>query len=448
MRILQAPFTFHPDPIGGTEVYVEALARHLQRAGAQVAVAAPGGRNEEYRHEGIPVYRFASAATDLKSLYGGGDEQAAKAFGCILDQERPDIVHMHALTPAVSVRIVRQAKQRGIPVIFTYHTPTVNCQRGTLLRWGKKVCDGRLDVDLCARCALNGLGLPRGLADAVGRVPISVGQALASIGLSGGVWTALRMRQLISVRLTAVRALFAETDHMVAVCAWVQDLLERNGVPLQKITLSPQGLMQEVRSEHRARCSEDPSSEASVFKAPGIRLAFLGRMDPVKGAHLLIRAIRQIPQAHLSLDLYGVVQGSREIAYLKRLRSMAGADSRITFREPIAAADVVDCLKGYDLLAVPSQWLETGPLVVLEAFAAGIPVIASNLGGIPELVQDGVNGLLVQADSEAAWAQRLREVCNDRNLVLRLGRAVPAPKGMDTVASEMSALYRKLLDSR
>ncbi len=74
-------------------------------------------------------------------------------------------------------------------------------------------------------------------------------------------------------------------------------------------------------------------------------------------------------------------------------------------------------MQRYDVLAVPSQWLETGPLVVMEAFAAGVPVLGSNLGGIGELVTSGVDGLLVEPASIVAWRTALEALCRDRELL-------------------------------
>src|SRR6185295_10137385 len=183
-----------PDPVGGTEVYVESLARALCQRGVSAVVAAPGLRSEHYEHDGLPVRRFSvqPSVRDLQELYGHGDARAAGAFGRILDEERPDIVHLHAITRAVSLRLVREAAARGIGVVFTYHTPTVSCQRGTLMRWGGEVCDGRLDRRACSACSLHGLGLPRAASQALAHVSPVVGRALGQIGASGGVWTALR----------------------------------------------------------------------------------------------------------------------------------------------------------------------------------------------------------------------------------------------------------------
>jgi hypothetical protein len=73
---------------------------------------------------------------NLRELYGEGDQTAAREFAKILDEERPDVGHLHAFTRGVSLRMARKAKRRGVKVVFTYHTPTVSCQRGTLMHWG------------------------------------------------------------------------------------------------------------------------------------------------------------------------------------------------------------------------------------------------------------------------------------------------------------------------
>jgi glycosyltransferase involved in cell wall biosynthesis len=102
---------------------------------------------------------------------------------------------------------------------------------------------------------------------------------------------------------------------------------------------------------------------------------------------------------------------------------------------------VIPLLKEYDLVAVPSRWLETGPLVVLEAFAAGVPVLGSDLGGIAELVEHDVNGLLVPPSSVADWQRALCRFLDDPTLLSRLRAGVRPPRSMETVAREMQAVY-------
>src|SRR5205085_1545977 len=99
---------------------------------------------------------------------------------------------------------------------------TVSCTQGSLMRWGAERCSGQLDLDLCTRCTLHGLGMPKSLTQVVGRIPVVAGMGLALIRHSGKGWTALRMREFINLRHRTFHALMSEVDHVVAVCDWVK----------------------------------------------------------------------------------------------------------------------------------------------------------------------------------------------------------------------------------
>lgn len=438
IRVLHVPFCYYPDAVGGTEVYVASLAHALVAAGTACVIAAPARQSASYMHDGLRVRRFAfnPQITDLSELYGEGDIRAAEEFAAVLDEELPDIVHLHAFGRDVSLRLMRAGHARNIPVIFTYHTPTVSCQRGTLLRWGNQVCDGALDLTRCTACTLHSLGMPRPIAKAVARTPVRVGAVLETARRSGGMWTALRLRELMRRRHAVIRALMREADHIIALNAWTRELLVGNGVEPEKITVIRHGLP--------TTGMVSPDSATGSSNGPGVRIVALGRIDPIKGFDIVIRAILSIPAARLSLDIYSVSQGAEGISRLETLKVLAGDDKRITFRSAVANAQVVSLLRGYDLLAVPSRLLETGPLVVLEAFAAGVPVIGSNLGGIAELVQHGVNGLLVEAGSVTAWSETLERIAHDVILLSRLRQGIQSPPSITLVADSTLQLYHSL----
>lgn len=443
MKVLHVPYTFYPDPAGGTEVYVEALAQAQRASGVESIVAAPAQREARYEHAGLPVWRFAvaDAVRDVRELYGEGNVEAGAAFGRVLEITRPDLVHMHAFTRAASLHALRAAKQREIPVVFSYHTPTVSCQRGTLLRWGSEVCDGALDVRRCAQCSLHAAGLNRLGSRVLGSLPAGAGELAGSMGLTGGVWTALRMTEFMELRHAAFRSLMAEADHIVALCEWVQRVLLINGVPSAKITVSRQGLPQEAVNDRAI--PEQPRGKSSP-----LRIIFLGRLDPTKGIHVLLDAMRIAPELNARLDIYGVLQGTGGVRYLERLKTLMGQDGRISFNAPVSARDVVSTIRKYDVLAVPSQWLETGPMVVMEAFAAGVPVIGSNLGGIAELVRQQVDGLLVKSDSVSEWTAALQRLADEPSFLARLRGGVRAPRLITEAAREISDLYRKFVPAR
>ncbi len=441
MKIIHVPFCFYPDPVGGTEVYVEALARHLQEWGLEPIVASPAETNRSYVHNGLRVRRFAASdrLSDIRQLYGEGDPVAVAEFTKLLHDEKPDLVHLHSATPAVSLRLVRVVKQRRIPIVYTYHTPTASCQRGTLMRWGTQICDGKLDVQRCSSCTLHELGVPRPAAVLLGGLPPIVGRQLGKHRLSGGAWTALRMTELIELRHAAFRALVAQVDHIVAVCGWVRDVLLLNDVPAEKITLCRHGI------RLPAPGATGPAPVSNAGRNDGLRIAFVGRFDPTKGIHVLIEALRMEPTLKARLDIYGVAQSAANERYRTKIHALAANDPRIHFHDPLASPEVVPTLRDYDVLAVPSQWLETGPLVVLEAFAAGIPVIGWNIGGVAEIVQPGVDGVLIDPPHVAGWTQAFEQLATDRALLERLRKGIRPPRSMVQVAEEMMALYDAIM---
>src|SRR5262249_41456535 len=188
-----------------------------------------------------------------------------------------------------------------------------------------------------------------------------------------------------------------------------------------------------------------PPSSTAATPTRRIRMVFLGRLDPTKGIHILIQAMRTVPEVPIDLDIYGIVQSEAGAAYLRSLKHSAESDARLSFRDPVPAKVVVSKLREYDVVAVPSQLLETGPMVVLEAFAAGVPVIGSNLGGIAELVTNGMDGLLVEPCSVEAWIRVLRKISNEPTLLGELRSNINPPRRISEAAHDMTEVYRALL---
>jgi glycosyltransferase involved in cell wall biosynthesis len=441
MRVLHVPYSYFPDPAAGTEIYVDGLAVFQRSLGCDVGVAAPGSATTTYNHSGIPVWRFAvSPNLNLRDLYGEGDSTAAELFGRALDDFGPDIVHLHAMTSAISDRLARQAASRHIPIILNYPTPTVSCPRGTLLRWGSTICDGKLDRRTCTGCTLQRYGLPRPLAKIFASLPVHASRCFGNANLSGGKWTALRMPELVDLRIGTFHRLMEIVERVIALCDWTRELLIRNGVPENRITLCRQG----ISWQQNESCVQTPQP----FRLP-VKAAFFGRLDETKGIDLVVHALKGNPELPIRLDMFGVRQGEAANRYAAELQELIAGDDRIRMLVPLPSVEVIRRIRDYDLVVVPSQSLETGPLVVLEAFAAGVPVLGSNLGGIAELVTDGVDGILVDAAaSPAAWADSLRRVCSDSVLLASLRSRIRPPRQTRDAALELMPLYNDVVQKR
>jgi glycosyltransferase involved in cell wall biosynthesis len=186
--------------------------------------------------------------------------------------------------------------------------------------------------------------------------------------------------------------------------------------------------------------SENTSQLLIDVNSAPLRVAFLGRADYVKGIDTLIKAVKAAPELQIELHLYGVTQDGS--GYRAILESLAAGDARISFLAPVPHENVIPMLAGYHLLAMPSRTMETGPLVILEAFAAGTAVLGSNLGNIAEWIQHEKNGLLVDFEDVRAWTDALRRCAGDRTLLGTLRAGVRQPRSMVDVALEMARMYR------
>ncbi|MCU0754834.1 MAG: glycosyltransferase [Xanthomonadales bacterium] len=426
LDVLQVPFEYYPDPAGGTEVYVAALCRELRGIGLNCGVAAPAPEDASYAVDAVPVRRYR--------IPGGAMEEAARqqalkrSFAAVLDALRPRLVHFHALSPGIGPGCVEAVVERDLPLMLTYHTPTLSCPRGTMMAFGRHPCDGRDRPWRCTACVGQRLTGQRAAGVALAAVPATLSRRAAT--WSGRVGTALGLKAAVARQQAQFHAVCTRASRVVAVCEWVRALLLARGLPAERVVLSRQGLAQ----------PGTPSPQALPAQGT-LRLCFLGRLDPTKGVELLLEALGRVPGLALSLDLYGVPSSP---AYRDRLAARVAADPRVRLLAPIPSAEVVRTMQAYDAVLVPSQWLETGPLVVLEAQAAGRPVIGSRLGGIAELVRDGVDGWLLPATDPAAWAGLFAALSADRSLLLQRSRMIQPPRTMREAALDMAALYRQI----
>jgi glycosyltransferase involved in cell wall biosynthesis len=302
---------------------------------------------------------------------------------------------------------------------------------------GSAACDGRLETRRCSACVLAQHGVPPILRDFLARTPQAVGAALERAGLAGGPITALRLPALIDAGHRHFRALMAEVDHIVALAEWVRNVLRINGVPEEKLSLCRHGFGAD--SANRAGPRPGRADAASP-----LRLGYFGRLDPTKGVDVLVEALGRVPDLPVKLEIYGVRQPGSE-TYVGALEAAAAADPRIMLRPALPAGAVVERMKQCDFVAVPSRWFETGPLVVLEAFAAGTPILGTRLGGIGELVTDGTDGVLLTSTDADEWAAAIDALVTDPARVERLRAGVRPPRSMAQVADEMASLYRELL---
>jgi glycosyltransferase involved in cell wall biosynthesis len=290
-------------------------------------------------------------------------------------------------------------------------------------------------VGRCAACVLQNNGIPRPAAELLARTPKMISQMIQSHGLRGGLWTALQMSELIRIRHDDARAFLDAADVVVAVAEWVRALLITNGVDPAKLLLCRQGVSAALGDRGCAASADEQEDHP-------LRAVMLGRLDPMKGMHLPLKALERRRDLRIQVDIYGVVQADDD--YVEAVRRSVAVDKRVRLLSAVSSKDVVNVISTYDLVLIPSLWLETGPLVLLEAQAAGVPVIGTDLGGIAERVRDDIDGMLVEQGSVTAWERALDRVVSDRSIVARWRTAVLPPPTMSDVAEQMNAAYLRI----
>lgn len=227
-------------------------------------------------------------------------------------------------------------------------------------------------------------------------------------------------------------------EKIVAPSQWVSDALSANGIAADKLTISRQAVSPLLAKAAAARLPRASTKELMV--------GFVGRFEPYKGAHVLLEAMARIPQdAPIRLLLAG---SGPDAKYVRRLINASDSDRRIEFCGPISREELPDFLNRIDILAVPSNYMETGPLVVLEGHAFGLPVMGADLGGISERIRHGVDGWLLPFDDRDAWAAKMQMLALDRSEIDRMAANIAQSRTMELVASEMVNLYTDILRAR
>ena len=436
-RVLQATAWYPPDQMGGTEMYVSGLVKGLRDEQIDCTVIRPQGEGVSggYVYDGGQVITYpVNALPSRMELRSGARHLGFDGFLESLRAARPAIYHQHSWSRGMGLPHLQAARAAGAKTVLTVHTPNINCLRGTMMHYGREPCEQPIGRG-CAACWLQGRGMPEFAAEVLGQLP-SFGRVGAERPLAAGrLATALSSQALVAARRRQFDAMVLSADRIVVVCDWLRDAFLRNGVPYERLTLSRQGV------------DEDFAPKPALTRPPGggpLRLGFLGRWHPTKGIDLLVKAVRaSSTQTPVRLAIYAVGGGPEEQAYEGTVRSLIDGDPRIEILPPASRAELPAILAGLDVLAIPSQWLETGPLVALEAQAAGLAILASDTGGLVELVrEDGRNRLLHRADAHV-WTRAIENAAA-RVETLRRDRRAGAVRTMRTVATEMAELYRAL----
>jgi glycosyltransferase involved in cell wall biosynthesis len=225
--------------------------------------------------------------------------------------------------------------------------------------------------------------------------------------------------------------LIEHCEKSVALTKWYRDVLIKNKIPEDKLVYIPQAAPHNYCKHLAERKSTLP-----------IKCIFIGRINHAKGVHLLIESIRNFSEQSIMLDIFGQDNGD---AYTKRCKEESANMPNIQWKGLLQPDDVHDTLENYDVLCIPSLICEMSPLVIQEAFAAGIPVLASSVSGNAEQIRHNVNGWLFDFNSTLSLREQLKKLIEKPSLIDEAKKYIPEVNGFKNVAEEYTKLYCGIL---
>lgn len=448
MRVLIVVHGFPPLAQGGSEIYAEAHGLALRRFfGDEVVVltrehdpARPEYAVREEEREGLHVVRINNTFRDVRSFEEAYCNETIDGLAAgVIDRFRPHVAHIHHLT-CLSTGIVGLLAARGIPRYLTLHDYWLICHRGQFLDVQYSLCDNadRRSTEMCERCldfaAPAAVGPAGRLLRVMARRAPAQAAFLRSSGMTlarafAGAGTGLHAAQ----RTAHMRDVCANITHFVAPSRFMRDRFIAFGIAKERITVADYGF--------------ERAPFAAIERTPGdrrLRVGFLGSLMISKAPHVLLEAARTLPQDALSVTLYGAHTAYHgDDRYRSRLVPLLD-QPHVDLQGPLSHADVPQALASLDVLVVPSIWPENSPLVIHEAFLAGVPVVASDAGGIPELVTDNVNGLLFPAGDVAALAHALARIVHEPGLLQKLRDGIPAVRTIEEDVRGLRAMYQRM----
>ena len=438
MRITLAVHQFPPNYFTGTEQYTLNVGKELQRRGHDVDVfsldpafgeATGPWRESREEVDGLPVRRvnfWMRLGRDWRRMEYR-HPLMAEVFAKHLTERGADVVHSFHLRH-LGADLIDRVVEQGRGLVVSLMDFWFLCPRVILMRPDGAACDGPPDGGRgCIPC--HAPDLSRELDASPVAAEIDALHA-ASRGSSKPGWSLPAKAASLLERPAFLRARLAQADTIVAPTEFLRGVFVDNGAPGEKIRHLPYGVDTGPLAEQVKALR--PSGRPLTF-------GFFGSYAPHKGPHVLVDAMAQVRG-----DCRAVLRGrsSDFVDYSTPLKEAAAKDARVTVGEPFAREELAQALAEIDVLVVPSTWHENAPFVVLEARAAGLPVLASRFGGLTEVVQDEVDGELFAPGDSADLAARLQRLVDEPARIEQYRAAVQPPKTLAAAVDEFEEVYR------
>jgi glycosyltransferase involved in cell wall biosynthesis len=376
--------------------------------------------------EGVDIRRvsFDLAAAPDADRWEYDNPWVGAVLEDLIRRGQPDLFHLVS-GYLMTGRALRVAKEQGVPSVVSLTDYWFLCRRLTMLRSDGTLSTVPTNPATCARC----LGEEQRRFRIPGRL---------APGLMGTFWRSQHRRlERLQARTEFLTETLLGADALISPSEFLRTVYRQAGLSIDDFSVISHG-------QELPRLESVPIDRS---RSPRLRVGYLGQIAWHKGVHVLVEAVRSLKGAPVSLSIHGDLAHFPD--YARHLRKLSHDDPRITlagaYRGP---AELPAILRDLDVVVIPSVWYENCPNVILEAFALRTPVIATNLGGMAEMVSHGQSGLLFKIGDAADLAAQLRRLLSEPELLPALRNGVPVVKSFSDEVTEIEAVYRRIVDVR
>ena len=409
MKILFVVHSFHTDNLSGTELYTYNLAQKLRKRGHSVRIlypeydmARPVGAVTEITLKGLPITRF-NLHPPQNMVQQFMNEQTGNTFRQYLSGLQVDLVHFHHFI-GFTASPLQICAQMGIPVMVTLHDEWMLCEQFHYLQADGRFCTGPETVEKCVNCF-------------VARHP-----EVSSADYMSDLF------QIFTLRRQFLQNVLNGVDTLIVPSRFLQEELKKHGFLHPNTLLIPFGLY---------------SFNALPWESQEglLRFTYLGNIHPTKGLDVVIQAFNLLNTGNIQLNIYGTIQHP---VYFQQVMNMNLKREIVKYHGPYKPEDLPGILSKTDAAVIPSR-SESYSFVVRECLHAHVPVIASRVGGIPEIVKDGENGLLFESNNYRDLASKLHFLVQNPKKLAAFRKRIQPVRNIVEDAEELVVIYREIL---
>lgn len=406
MRILYVVHQFFPNYYSGTERFVLNMAKQMQRMGHHVEVLAYSHENDlisirngilykRYEFQSVPVISVKHQKIPPYLMFDIFNDELYDFLKDIIVKEKYEIVHVaHPMCIGSAIKVAVCA---GLPIVLTLTDFWLICPRGIAVTAnGERCYDSKDGLKCISDCNF--------------------------------------LKEKIISRRASAEEIFQNTDCIITATRFLKKIFDINRPNLNTKLI--------VFGEDYANVRPNLNKYSEESE---ITFGFLSTVQPHKGTHILLEAFEKANMNNSRLKIYGHYFG--EIDYFNNLKARY-ANDKVQFFGKYVYEDMPKIFNDIDILVVPSIWWENSPLVLLSALAHGVPAIVSNLGGLSEIVTDGINGFLFEAGSAESLSEVIKKICSNPTILNNLKESICHPPRIEEQAFEYEKIYLRLLDER